>query len=102
MSCTQTEIHLGFGAMYCLHLHNRKVSQAATSLFAAMSCWLLGLITNLEDKGTAFLLKPQQISMGVHGMVCQKVVNFIVTAVRTSNPTFSFLFGVYLVNLYIM
>jgi hypothetical protein len=34
-----------------------------------------------------FLMKSRSILNGLHGVICQKIVLFIATAVRTSNPS---------------
>jgi hypothetical protein len=49
--------------------------------------FLLGLFFDPED-GDDVPLKPRLIFNGLHGVISQKIVFFITTAVRTSNPTY--------------
>jgi hypothetical protein len=71
---------------------------------------LLGLFLNPEDGGNFFPRKNQLILTGQHDGICQKIEFFIVTAVRTSIPTFSKLDAIitgrvvtreYIINLYL-
>jgi hypothetical protein len=47
---------------------------------------LFGLFFDPEDGGDMFLQKLRLTSNGLHGVISQKIVLFITTAVRTSNP----------------
>jgi hypothetical protein len=53
-------------------------------------CFLLGLFFDPEDGGDMFP-KRRLTFNGLHGVISQKIVLFITTAVRTSNPTKSIL-----------
>jgi hypothetical protein len=48
-----------------------------------------GFLFVLEDGGNISLLKHQLIFAGLYGTIFQKVGNFTVIAVRTSNPTWN-------------
>jgi hypothetical protein len=47
---------------------------------------LLGLFFDPEAGGDIFFPKSRLTFTGLHGVISQKIVLFITTAVRTSNP----------------
>jgi hypothetical protein len=49
--------------------------------------YLIGLFFGPENGGSTFLPKCWRIFTGLHGVTSQKIVLYIVTAERTSNPT---------------
>jgi hypothetical protein len=66
--CSLLKVNRRFGGTYRLHLQGRKISRARNQ---SESRW----------QATTLTLN------GLHGVISQKMVLFITTAVRTSNPT---------------
>jgi hypothetical protein len=70
MLCSLLKFNRRFGGIYCLHLQDKKISQQETSVKAGG--------------------KQHQLNFnGLQGIMSQKMVLSITTAVRTSNPTVS-------------
>jgi hypothetical protein len=50
--------------------------------------FLLHFLFNPEDAGDMFLQNVSSLSTDYYGLMSQKIEFFIITTVRTSNPTF--------------
>jgi hypothetical protein len=61
------KVNRRFGPIYRLHLQGRKINRARNQRESRWQAWLT--------------------FNGLHGIISQKMVLFIITAVRTSNPT---------------
>lgn len=72
--CSPTEVHL-----------MREAASASTCLTLVAS-FLLCLLPYTADEGTTFVRNIDGLT-GLHGFTLQKIMLFIFTAFRTSNPT---------------
>jgi hypothetical protein len=70
--CSALKVNGRFGETYHLHRFHVRFS--------------LGLFFHPEDGGDMFLRNVGYFN-GIHGVISQKIVLFITTAVRTSNQT---------------
>jgi hypothetical protein len=69
--CSPGDVNQHFGGTCCLHLQGQSVGQARN-----------------QQEGKCFPAKCWWTSTTLYGITSQKAVLFIVTTVRTSNPTF--------------
>jgi hypothetical protein len=59
--CTLVQAYRWFGRMYCLHLQDRRVSQASNQQLSASCCCLCGLFSDPEDGGNIFLRNVDEL-----------------------------------------
>jgi hypothetical protein len=87
--CSSVEVHRRFGGTCGLHLQGRRVSQARNQQDAGgKKSWFLAWLTLLSWRWRRYFpLKRGWTSPDLHSIITQKTILFIVTAVRTSNPT---------------
>jgi hypothetical protein len=74
-TCSPLSFNRRFGGTYCLHLQGRR-NKFSKNLFFRPWRW------------RRYVLPKSQLTLKeIHGVISQKMVLFITTAVRTSNPT---------------
>jgi hypothetical protein len=73
--CSPLEVNRLFGGTYRLHLQGRRISRARNQ-------------SKIRWQGRRYIPPKRRFTFnGLHGVISQKIVLFITTAVRTSNPT---------------
>jgi hypothetical protein len=94
--CSPVSVNRRFGGTYRLHLQGRrnelskkptckqKKQQLACRLLA---CWFLSELISSTLKRRYVSPKRRLTLNGLHGVISQKMILFITTAVKTSNPT---------------
>jgi hypothetical protein len=82
--CSPLIVNRRFGGLYRFHLQGRKIRQDTRALLAPYfrAGFFVGLFFDHEDGGDISLRNPK-----LHGVTTQKIILFILTAVRTSEPT---------------
>jgi hypothetical protein len=88
--CSPLRVNRHYGGTCRLHLQDRRISQARNQRKGCGSaCCLLhtGLILRSWRWRRYVPPKRRLTFNGLHGIISQKIVLFITTAVRTSNPT---------------
>jgi hypothetical protein len=84
-SCSLVEVHQHFGGMYCLHLqdqggwreNNKQEASWVLSLVFSFFTFL-GILLTLKIEGVHIPPKHQWTSTGLHDIIFQKLVLFIV------------------------
>jgi hypothetical protein len=97
--CSPLKVNRRFGGIYCLHLHRRRISrtrnQHESRWQAEPGGWFLVWLNPQPWKWGLYIPPKRQLTVnGLHGVISQKIVLFITTAVRTSNPTLDAVFSV--------
>jgi hypothetical protein len=92
--CSQLSVNRRFGGIYCLHLQGRrnKFSNKWTSKQQAshlLTCWFLDKLISSTLKMEAICSSERLLTLnGLHGVISQKMILFITTAVKTSDPAY--------------
>jgi hypothetical protein len=90
MPCSLLKVNWRLRGTYRLHLQGRKISRERNQS-SAFHCFHAGFLLSLFFRPWRWRRhvppKRQLTLNGQHGVISQKVVLFITTAVRTSNPT---------------
>jgi hypothetical protein len=85
------KVNRRFGGTYRLHLQGRKISRGKNQPISAchlLSRWCLARLILRPLRWRQYVLpKRRLIFNGLYGVIPQKIILFITTAVRTWNPT---------------
>jgi hypothetical protein len=89
--CSPLNVNRRFGGTYRLHLQGRRISRERNQ--RERRCQEPSRLILLPWRRRQYVTpKHRLIFNGLHGVISQKIVLFITTAVRTSNPTKSNIF----------
>jgi hypothetical protein len=89
MPCSPLKLNRRFGGTYGLHIQSWWIRRARNQ---PESKWQESVLRPWRWR-RYILPKSRLIFNGLYGVVSQKILLFITTAVRTSNPTYLTLFG---------
>jgi hypothetical protein len=85
LPCSPLKVNRRFGRIYNLHLYGRWIDQSRNH---PLPGWFLArLILRPWRWNRRVIPKCLLLFNGLHGVISQKIVLFIITAVRTSYPT---------------
>jgi hypothetical protein len=83
------KVNLRFRGTYRRHLQDRRISRARNQTRHLLPHWFLTRIILRPWRWKRYIPPKRKFTFnGLNSLICQKIVLFITTIVRTSNPTF--------------
>jgi hypothetical protein len=93
--CSLLKVNRRFGGTYRLHLQGRRIRRASNqreSRRQAEQGWFLARLILRPWRWRQYVTPKRRLTFtGLHGVISQKIVLFITTALRTSNPSSTYL-----------